>query len=111
MLNLLLRAQAIKNIYDIMKDDFQDSDFYELSKEYRKELEGDSTEKHYTINPNKLNKEYAHAKEVYVVTEEEKIAMLKGRDFIYKITKDLEDGVNFKERLLYAKSSLPPVMT
>jgi hypothetical protein len=111
MLDFLLCAEAIKNIYAIMKDDFKDGDFHELDEEYRKELKGSSTEKYYTINPNKLNKEYAQAKEVYVITEEEKRAMLKGRDLIYKMTEGLKEDVNFKERLLYAKSLLPPAIT
>ncbi|RZI45456.1 hypothetical protein [Candidatus Finniella inopinata] len=108
MLDFIETAAAIKSYYTDLTDFLEEDDFWVLTAEQQKRLAKEDQDKEwFMINPSKLKDKTAS---ISVVDSYEKDSLLRAVLFIMKTTNALPEGSSFKERLLYTKRVLPPVI-
>jgi len=108
MFDFFETAAAIKKYYTDLTDFLTEDDFWPLTTEQQKCLVKEDQDKEwFMINPAKLKDK---TPSISIVDSYNKESLMKAFRFIMKTTNDLPEGSSFKERLLYTKSILPPVI-
>ena len=108
MLDFLETATAICTLYEHVKEELTEDDFWPLTQEqYEKLPLQERSKEWFMINPSKLR---SQAKEIWIVDDNEKDTVLRAIRLIRKSTEELPDNSAFLERLLYAKKRLPPIL-
>ena len=110
MFDFLLVAQSLGIINQYFSSEAREGDFWDAPVEAYNSL-GEEEKKNtwFIINPQKLNQKYRESNEALIVTEREKWSILKAFEILNDYSKELPGNPSFKERLLVAKSQLPPV--
>ena len=108
MLDFIETGRGIQILYRYAQREILASDFFELTAEGYQQLSTiKQTEKWYTINPEKLNKNYIEEGSYFIVNEREKAILLIAVKFINFASENLPADSSFLERLLYAKHCIP----
>lgn len=108
MLDFIKTASAVKMLYEYVKEEIVESDFFALlPKDYLRLPESDRQNTWYMLNPNKLNKKYSTQKFAFIVDEEEKNSILRAVRFVNNTSVDLPSNASFLEKLLYTKKFVP----
>lgn len=110
MLDILLTAAALGHIDKYFDKEVQEEDFCTVPAEVYSSLDGEELKQRwFMVLQEKLKEKYRTSSEVLIVTEMEKFAILKAFKMLHQYSESLPETASFKERLLIAKSSLPPV--
>ena len=109
MSQFIFLVDGIKKIYLKVNDELQESDFFELTIEQQQKINmAGNNEPHFIVNPAKLKQEFCDDA-AYIVSNTEKHILFKAQNYIFNLTRELPDHASFRERLLLAKSSIPPI--
>ena len=109
MPDLLELAHTIQKLYEYFHEELTDEDFTPLSPQalFMANIEHKKGN-WYEVNPHKMNEDHATRGDYFIVSEREKLYLLKVTRLIKSYTQTLPPEVSFRERLLYAKGLLPP---
>ena len=107
MFDFLHEAAAMRVLYENVKDELFLDDFWPLTpQQHRKLPPEDQEHQWFMINPSKLKS----PTDAYIVDTSKKHDLFKAVAYIKKATRALPESSSFLERLLYAKSDLPPIL-
>ncbi|OZG31352.1 MULTISPECIES: hypothetical protein [Rickettsieae] len=108
MFGVLEVGRGIQVLYEYVKAEILESDFFALQpKDYQRLEESERDQKWYMLNPEKLNKNYIEEKAAFLVNEREKYILLRAVHFINTSTAEMPVESSFLERLLYTKKFVP----
>ena len=106
MFDFFLIGEALGVINTYFKEEASEEDFWEVNSEQYPNLEHQFC---FMVNPEKLKDKYVQSAEALVVTQDEKQSLLKAFILLHKYSNELSLDASLAERVLFAKSFLPPV--
>ena len=109
MVDFLVVAQALGIIEKYFNEEVFNQDFLDIPSEAYSLLEEKGEKSWFMIDPKKLKEKYRVSGEALIVSESEKNSLLKAFVVLGKYSETLPHTASLKERLLFAKSYLPPV--
>jgi hypothetical protein len=111
MMNFLELASAVSALYQYFDDEPKESDFTHFSDENYQQLSpNEQNQQWFIVQDRILKKEITNPNTALIVNEKEKHCIFNAVQLLQNYTKELPDSATFKERLLYAKKALPPIL-
>ncbi len=110
MFDFIDTGKGIQVLYEYIKEELLESDFFDLPPDgYLKLLESERQKQWYMLNPEKLNKDYISDSSAFIMDEREKNILLRAVRFVKENSVSLPADSSFLERLLYIKGFIPSV--